>query len=114
MTVHGRVSDIWRSYFTQRLLWEKFSNIAFCPSLVNHIRNQHRFIKDFDAELPLYTQAESLVKYLQQWKPVSKDIPSMLEELYIDMYERGILELKDVEFIQLWIQDLQRVGYKFE
>ena len=114
MTVHGRVSDIWRSYFTQRLLWEKSSNIAFCPSLVNHIRNQHRLIKDFDAELPLYTQAESLVKYLQQWKPVSKDIPSMLEELYIDMYERGILELKDVEFIQLWIQDLQRVGYKFE
>lgn len=114
MTVHGRVSDIWRSYFTQRLLWEKSSNIAFCPSLVNHIRNQHRLIKDFDAELPLYTQAESLVKYLQQWKPVSKDIPSMLEELYIDMYERGILELKDVEFIQLWIQDLQRVGYSFE
>ena len=56
MTVHGRVSDIWRSYFTQRLLWERTSHIAFCPSLVNHIRNQHRLIKDFDAELPYGTK----------------------------------------------------------
>lgn len=113
MTVHGRVSDIWRSYFTQRILWERSSNIAFCPSLVNHIRNQHRLIKDFDAELPLYTQAESLVKYLREWKPLSQDIPSMLEELYIDMYEKGIIEFMDVEFIQLWIRDLQSIGYHF-
>lgn len=113
MTVHGRVSDIWRSYFTQRLLWEQTSHIAFCPSLVNHIRNQHRLIKDFDAELPLYTQAESLVKYLRDWVPTSKRIPDMLEELYIDMYERGIIEKKDIEFIQLWIIDLYSVGYAF-
>ena len=113
MTVHGRVSDIWRSYFTQRILWEKSSNIAFCPSLVNHIRNQHRLIKDFDAELPLYTQAESLVKYLRDWKPTEKDIPSILEELYIDMYEKGIVELLDVQFIQYWIQDLMSIDYHF-
>lgn len=113
MTVHGRVSDIWRSYFTQKMLWDNAHHIAFCPALVNHIRNQHRLIKDFDAELPLYTQTESMLKYLQEWKSTKTDLPSVLEELYIDLYEKGVLEEKDVHFVQLWIRDLQGIGYSF-
>ena len=114
MTVHGRVSDIWRSYFTQKVMWERNKLMAFCPAIVNHIRNQHRLIKDFDAEMPLYTQAEALLKFLNEWTPEKKDIPGMLEEMYIEMYERGIVEIKDVEFMQMWIKDLKLVGYKFE
>lgn len=53
------------------------------------------------------------MKYLRDWVPTSKSIPDMLEELYIDMYERGIIEKKDIEFIQLWIIDLYSVGYVF-
>ena len=53
------------------------------------------------------------MKYLRDWVPTSKSIPDMLEELYIDMYERGIIEKKDIEFIQLWIIDLYSVGYAF-
>lgn len=113
MTVHGRVSDIWRSFFTQKLLWENSLQIAFCPALVNHIRNQHRLIKDFDAELPLYTQTESLLKYLEKWNMTSDGLPNRLEELYIDMYEKGIVEMQDVQLAQMWIQDLQSVGYSF-
>ena len=88
--------------------------MAFCPAIVNHIRNQHRLIKDFDAEMPLYTQAEALLKFLNEWKPERKDIPGMMEDMYIEMYERGIVELKDVEFVQKWIKDLIQVGYQFE
>ena len=29
------------------------------------------------------------------------------------MYERGIIELRDVEFIQAWIRDLVQIGYRF-
>ena len=53
------------------------------------------------------------MKYLRDWVPTSKSIPDMLEELYIVMYERGIIEKKDIEFIQLWIIDLYSVGYVF-
>jgi len=113
MTVHGRVSDIWRSYFTQKIMWEQGKVMSFCPSIVNHIRNQHRLIKDFDAEMPLYTQTEALLHFLNEWKPTRKDIAGMLEELYVQMYERGILEKKDVEFVHAWLQDLVAVGYRF-
>ena len=114
MTVHGRVSDIWRSYFTQRLMAQRGERVAFCPAIVNHIRNQHKLIKDFDAEMPLYTQAEALLKFLNEWEPTRQDVPGMLEELYVAMFERGIVEMKDVEFVQLWIKDLVRIGYAFE
>ena len=113
MTVHGRVSDIWRSFFTQRIMWEKEECVSFCPAIVNHIRNQHQLIKDFDAEMPLYTQSEALLQYLNEWKPVSGDIPQMIEELYIAMYERGILEKKDIRLVQAWIKDLYEIGYQF-
>ena len=113
MTVHGRVSDIWRSYFTQKVMWEQGKVMSFCPSIVNHIRNQHRLIKDFDAEMPLYTQAEALLRFLNDWEPKQKSIAGMMEEMYIEMYERGILEKKDVEFVQAWLQDLVSIGYRF-
>ena len=64
--------------------------------------------------MPLYTQAEALLKFLNEWKPERTDIPGMMEDMYIEMYERGIVELKDVEFVQEWIRDLIQVGYKFE
>lgn len=114
MTVHGRVSDIWRSYFTQKVMWEQGKVISFCPSIVNHIRNQHRLIKDFDAEMPLYTQTEALLHFLNEWTPTRRDTAGMLEELYVEMYERGIVEKKDVEFVHAWLQDLVSVGYRFK
>ena len=88
--------------------------MSFCPSIVNHIRNQHRLIKDFDAEMPLYTQAEALLRFLNDWEPKQKSITGMMEEMYIEMYERGILEKKDVEFVQAWLQDLVSIGYRFK
>ena len=81
---------------------------------MNHIRNQHRLIKDFDAEMPLYTQAEALLRFLNDWEPKQKSIAGMMEEMYIEMYERGILEKKDVEFVQAWLQDLVSIGYRFK
>ena len=40
-------------------------------------------------------------------------LPGRLEELYILLYEFGVLELDDVTLVQAWITDLLRVGYKF-
>ena len=37
----------------------------------------------------------------------------MLEALWVDMYERGIVEEEDVLNIQDWISDLLKIGYRF-
>ena len=38
ITVHGRVSDIWRSYFTRRIIWEAGQRLAFASPFVTQVR----------------------------------------------------------------------------
>ena len=91
-TVHGRVSDIWRSYIVETLLTyytldhrspspvkvvktsaaappaERPSSaepcVVFTPPRIFHDRNAHNYQLDFNSEQPLYTTAEALVSWL--------------------------------------------------
>jgi len=49
ITVHGRVSDIWRSYFSQCLFSLAGASIAFLPPLVRQDRNVHDYLADLDS-----------------------------------------------------------------
>ncbi|ETN82160.1 hypothetical protein NECAME_17778, partial [Necator americanus] len=44
------VTDIWRSYFAQKLLHIIGENIAFYPANAIQVRNSHDFLKDFRSE----------------------------------------------------------------
>ena len=50
-SVHGRVSDIWRSYIAQRLFWDVGLSLAFVGAHVNQFRSPHNYLADFDAEV---------------------------------------------------------------
>jgi hypothetical protein len=112
-TVHGRVTDIWRAYFTQRLLWDAGYRIAFSTPWVTQYRNAHNYLADFNSEIPLYQQAGALVQALLDWKPKAATMPGRIEELYILMYEMNVLGLDDVKLAQAGLGDLMRVGYRF-
>ena len=112
-TVHGRVADIWRAYFTQRLLWDVGLRTAFSTPWVTQYRNVHNYLADFNSELPLYQQAGELVRVLREWRPMTPSLPGRIEELYILMYEMGILGLNDVKLVQAWLTDLVKLGYEF-
>ena len=65
VTVAGRVSDIWRSYFSQALFKAISVDLGFFPRpLVVQDRNPHSYGADFNAEIPLYTKSYALVSYL--------------------------------------------------
>ena len=119
VTVHGRVSDIWRSYFAQALFPRTHASVGFLPRpLVVQDRNPHSYGADFYAEIPLYTKSSELVKYLVENYVKNKtsydhNLIETIEELYIDMYERGFVEEADVFHIQEWIIALLRIGYQF-
>ena len=118
MTVAGRVSDIYRSYFSQILFPMCQLNVGFLPRpVVVQERNPHNFMADFNAEQDLYTKVASLlerVKVLSSLLAHKKTpLPEAMELVWVDMYERGFIELDDVTFLHNWIEALGAVGYKF-
>ena len=68
VTVHGRVSDIWRSYIAQRLMWDAGLLLAFDGPWVRQIRNKHNIIADLDSEMSLYLRTEALLQFLGDWR----------------------------------------------
>jgi STELLO glycosyltransferases len=120
-TVHGRVSDIWRSYIAQALFQHMGLQVAFAGSpLVAQYRNAHDYLADYMAEEPLYERAGALVEYLSSWEYTNVDkkggVPTTqgaMEQLYIDLYEHEIVELDDVVLVQEWIDVLNSIGYEF-
>ena len=116
VSVHGRVSDIWRSYIFQRLAKEFCIQVAFSVSpWVEQRRNAHSYIADLDAEHDLYFKTERLLEFLSSWSPSGKSrlLSDMFVELYIALYEREYVEAADVQLSRKWIEELRNNGYPF-
>eukprot|EP00624_Nannochloropsis_granulata_P006837 evm.model.NODE_522_length_4510_cov_124.460754.1 len=115
VSVHGRVSDIWRSYVAQALMWKYGMRVAFMKPWVNQERTVHNYLKDFDSEQPLYLRASALLDFLRTWKPSRENLslPAEHEELIILLYEHHIIEENDVLLTQAWLHDLQSMNYRF-
>jgi len=114
MYIHGRVSDIWRSYISQRLFQNICLRTAFAMEpLVLQARNPHSYLADFDAEQNLYYKSRKLVELLSIWTPQADNLSEQMLELYIILYERNYVDKRDVQVVQLWLSELESNGYKF-
>jgi hypothetical protein len=113
VTVHGRVSDIWRGYFAQRVGNDINMRIAFSTPAVMQVRNAHNYLADFQSEEPLYTQSLRLVEQLNEWTSDAETVVERIEQLWVFLHEHGYIGLKDVELVQKWLKNLLAIGYKF-
>ena len=100
VTVHERVSDIWRSYLAQSVMQ---CALAVSRPWVSRLPQSHSHLAHFQAELPLYTQADSLVAHLGQ-----RRFPTFSDAM-VDAYEHGVVELPDVALAMAWQSDLGRM-----
>lgn len=113
VTVHGRVSDIWRSYLVQRIMWDAGLTVAFTKATVKQCRNVHTYLADFDAEDHLYGRTGEMIRILMEWEPKSRTMSGRLIEGTALLYEHAFLEFQDVELMDAWVDDLMMLGYQF-
>ena len=113
VTVYGRISDIWRGYIYQRLAKDLGLSLLFASPAVAQVRNVHNYLADFDSEQALYRKADRLIEQLSELTLTGPSLPSRMEALYVYLYERGYIELADVELCQEWLSALISVGYTF-
>lgn len=112
-SVSFRVSDIWRSYWAQRLLWQVGGNLVFLPPTVYQERNAHNYLQDFQEELQLYTDAERFIHFLLHWIPKKSSFPDQIVELSWAMASAGFWGKQDALLSEAWCRDLQQLGYVF-
>eukprot|EP01088_Endostelium_zonatum_P015615 TRINITY_DN3923_c0_g1_i1.p1 TRINITY_DN3923_c0_g1~~TRINITY_DN3923_c0_g1_i1.p1 ORF type:complete len:475 (-),score=53.05 TRINITY_DN3923_c0_g1_i1:116-1540(-) len=120
MTVTGRVSDIWRSYFIQKILAMNNMSISYTSAKVRQDRNVHTYLGDFNSEQDLYLKSGELIKYLNQYQPKhtneagGKNSLELMQEWYelmVDMWKIDIIQMRDITLSRLWIEDLTNIHY---
>ena len=114
VSVTGRVSDIWRSYLTSRLLWETEYRIGFSSPFVNQYRNPHSYMKDLEEEKDLYYKVDGLLTALLKWTSAES---SSLEEAYLglitEVVSSGFLGVEDLDLARAWCGDLRAAKYEW-
>ena len=113
ITVPGRVTDIWRSYITQRIMKDIGLHVMYTPPIVQHERSAHDYLSDFVAESDLYDKTTKLLEFLDGWSSDASELPERIFELWVGLYEHDYLGLHDVEAAREWLNTLITIGYKF-
>ncbi|WKY01552.1 hypothetical protein Q1695_015509 [Nippostrongylus brasiliensis] len=112
VSVEFRVTDIWRSYFSQKLLHMVGERIAFYPTNAIQNRNVHDYHSDYKQEQQLYESSAKLVQYLDTWRCSAKKIATCTVDLAESLRER-FWQRQDGLLVKLWIDDLISMGYEF-
>lgn len=117
VTVHGRVSDIWRAYIFEAVARGTGLRLLFSSPIVAQYRNAHNYLADLQSESDLYHKTERLLQQLnsEEWAPQRErdSFAQRLMDLYVRLYEHSYVELRDVEMVELWIKALTDAGYRF-
>lgn len=113
ITVSGRVTDIWRSYVTQRLMKELNLHVVYTPPIVTHERSAHDYLADMVAEIPLYDKTEKLLEFLDNWNSNAETLPQMIFDLWVGLYEHNYIEEDDVHAVFEWLKCMKEIGYVF-
>ncbi|KAL6728497.1 hypothetical protein Aduo_010267 [Ancylostoma duodenale] len=113
VTVSFRVTDIWRSYFAQKLLHMIGENIAFYPANAIQIRNAHNYLDDFRSEENIYLKTGKLVKFLDGWRCTHTSIANCAIELADEFRARKFWRKTDAILMRKWIEDLRDMSYEF-
>lgn len=113
ITVEPRVTDIWRSYIVDRLVWDTGGVIAFTSPFVTQYRNPHSLAADFKSESDVYSKTGALLATLASWtsQQVSEALPAAFVDLFETLHRGGFVQEADVGMAHAWVADLNRSGY---
>lgn len=104
-----RMTDIWRSFIAQRILWENEAYVAFLNAVVRQERNVHDLMVDFEDELPGFLGNNKIRDILNSLKLKSgkAKITSNLMMCYKALIQHGYFGGSEIELLNAWIKDIE-------
>ena len=106
-----RMTDIWRSYVAQRIAWECGWSVLYHESTVWQERNEHNLMKDFEDEIPGYTNNLRICKELQALtlKQGKENICDNLITCYQKLIDINVIGKEEMTLLKAWISDLNKL-----
>lgn len=104
-----RMTDIWRSFVAQRILWENGWMLLFHEPTVIQERNEHDLMKDFRDEIPGYLHNETIAGILSglSLKTGRSEIGNNLVRCYEALVTADLFPRKELALLDAWLEDLQ-------
>lgn len=103
-----RMTDIWRSFVAQRILWTVDSVLSFHEATVFQDRNEHCLLRDFEDEIPGYLNNSKIIETLANIN-LRYGFDSMAENMMI-CYEAlcslGVVGSGELKLLESWLSDV--------
>jgi hypothetical protein len=108
-----RMTDIWRSFVAQRIMWECNWAMAFHEATVWQERNEHNLLKDFEQEIPGYlfnNKIKVLLEKLELKKGVD-NIGNNLIACYEELIRNNIIsDTQEMTLLEAWLSDIKALS----
>jgi hypothetical protein len=103
-----RMTDIWRSFISQRIAWTCDWSVLFNNATVWQERNEHNLLKDFEDEIPGYLKNAMICKKLEEinLKNGVENISENLLRCYSMMVENNFVAKEELPLVEAWIHDI--------
>ncbi|MEM6405692.1 MAG: STELLO glycosyltransferase family protein [Pseudomonadota bacterium] len=109
--VSFRMTDIWRSFVAQIVLWSEQKKLCFSSATVQQIRNQHDLMHDFSDEVTGYLNnrriCEILLNEMQTWKK-AMPMAQKVQLAWRALYQHQFIEKRELDILDCWI-DMARI-----
>jgi len=108
-----RMTDIWRSFVAQRVLWTCGWNIVFHSASVRQDRNEHDLMKDFREELSGYDNNEQIAETLSSLplRTGSSEMPGNLLMCYEALVGLNWIGKEELPLLEAWLRDLVSMSF---
>lgn len=103
-----RMTDIWRSFVTQRILFLNGWGLSFHQATVFQERNEHNLMRDFEEEIPGYLNNQKIRDELMSLdlRPGVENIPESLVKCYEKLIELKFVGEGEMPLLKAWLEDI--------
>ncbi len=105
--VSFRMTDIWRSFISQAIIWSKGWFVSFHSSTVFQERNVHDLLNDFELEIPGYLKNQYIVDILSSIH-FSGSVGNRLYQAYDRLRKENIVQKEELKLVESWLKDLEK------
>lgn len=109
-TCSFRMTDIWRSFIAQRILWTCGWELSFHAATVDQERNEHNLLKDFEDEISGYLSNQKIIDLLESL-PLKSGTDNMrinLEACYSAMVAADYFKPQEEVLLDAWLNDIEQ------